>query len=85
VGFDSDISVSENERLFQEQCAFCSMHPQITAELAMRGVILTTKNHMPPDRKFNKKIATKTKNTSQTMSRAKKELKRTELKTLHKE
>lgn len=85
VGFDSDISDSENEHLFQEQCAFCSMHPQITAELAMRGVILTTKKHMPPDRKFNKKIATKTKNSTQTTSKAKKELKRIGLKTLHKE
>lgn len=85
VGFDSDISESENEHLFQEQCAFCSMHPQITAELAMRGVILTAKKHLPPDRKFNKKIVTKTRNSSQSMSRAKKELKRTELKALHKE
>ena len=85
VGFDSEISETENEKLFQEQCAFCTMHPQITAELAMRGVLLQTKKHMPPDRKFNKKIVTKTKSNAQTMSRAKKELKRRELKTLHKE
>ena len=56
-----------------------------SAELAMRGVILHTKKHMPPDKKFNKKIQTKTKSDNQTMSRAKKELKRTELKTMHKE
>lgn len=85
VGFDSEISDRENEKLFQEQCAFCTMHPQITAELAMRGVLLQTKKHMPPDRKFNKKIVTKAKSNTQTMSRAKKELKRRELKTLHKE
>lgn len=85
VGFDSEISESENERLFQEQCAFCSMHPQITAELAMRGVLLQTKNHMLPNKKFNKKIVTKINNSSQTMSRAKKELKKKELKKLHKE
>lgn len=85
VGFDSDISETENERLFQQQCAFCSMHPQITAELAMRGVVLHTKKHRAPDRKFNKKIQTKSKNGSQTTSRAKKELKRTELKTMRKE
>ncbi len=85
IGFDSDISEAENERLFQQQCAFCSMHPQITAELAMRGVILHTKKHMPPDKKFNKKIQTKTKSDSQTTSRAKKDLKRTEPKTMHKE
>lgn len=85
VGFDSNISEAESERLFQQQCAFCSMHPQITAELAMRGVILHTKKHMPPDKKFNKKIQTMLKSDNQTTSRAKKELKRTELKTMHKE
>ncbi len=85
IGFDSTVSETENEKLFQQQCAFCSMHPQITAELALRGVILHTKKHMPPDRKFNKKIQTKTKSDSQTTSRAKKDLKRTELKTMHKE
>lgn len=85
IGFDADLSEAENERLFEKQCAFCSMHPQITAELALRGVMLHTKKHMPPDRKFNKKIQTKTKSDSQTMSRAKKELKRTELKAMHKE
>lgn len=85
VGFDTEISDTEDERLYQQQCAFCSMHPKITAELAMRGVILHTKNHMLPDKKFNKKIQTKTKNNNQTTGRAKKELKRTELKTMHKE
>ena len=85
IGFDSQISDSENERLFEEQCAFCGMHPQITAELAMRGVILHTKNHMSPDRKFNKKIQTRQKESSQGMSRAKKELKRQGLKTMRKE
>jgi len=85
IGFDSDISEAEDERLFQQQCAFCSMHPKITAELAMRGVILHTKKHMAPDKKFNKKIQTKTKNSSQSNSRAKKELKRTELKTMYRE
>ncbi|MCM1134760.1 MAG: hypothetical protein NC400_04210 [Clostridium sp.] len=85
IGFDTDISEAEDERLYQQQCAFCSMHPQITAELAMRGVILRTKKHMPPDKRFNKKLQTKSKKDSQTTSRAKKELKRTELKTMHKE
>lgn len=85
VGFDSNITEAEDEKLFQQQCAFCGMHPKITAELAMRGVILHTKKHMPPDKKFNKKIQTKTKNSSQSGNRAKKELKRTELKTMYKE
>lgn len=85
VGFDSDISEAEGERLFSQQCAFCGMHPQITAELAMRGVILHTKKHMPPDKKFNKKIQMKIKSDSRTGVRAKKESRRTELKTMHKE
>lgn len=85
IGFDSDISAEEDEKLFQQQCAFCSMHPKITAELAMRGVILHTKKHMEPDKRFNKKIQTKNGNSSQTNSRAKKEMKRTELKKMYKE
>lgn len=80
IGFDDQISGEEDEKLFQQQCAFCSLHPQITAELAMRGVILHTKKHMPPDKKFNKKIQTKEKSGNQTISRAKKELRRTEKK-----
>jgi len=85
VGFDSEISEEENEKLYREQCAFCSLHPQITKELEMRGIILRSKKHLPPDRKFNKKLVTKSKNIAQGMSRAKKELKKQELKTLHKE
>lgn len=85
VGFDSEISEEENEKLYREQCAFCSLHPQITKELEMRGIILRSKKHLPPDRKFNKKLVTKSKNIAQSTSRAKKELKKQELKTLHKE
>lgn len=85
IGFDDHITGEEDERLFQQQCAFCSLHPQITKELEMRGVILHTKKHMPPDKKFNKKIQTKVKSDTQTQSRAKKELKRTEKKVMRKE
>ncbi len=85
IGFDSNISAAEDERLFQQQCAFCSLHPQITKELEMRGVVLHTKKHMAPDKKFNKKLQTRSKTDQQTTSRAKKNLKQTELKTLHKE
>ena len=78
VGFDSEISEEENEKLYREQCAFCSLHPQITKELEMRGIILRSKKHLPPDRKFNKKLVTKSKNIAQSTSRAKKELKKQE-------
>lgn len=84
IGFDDEITASEDDRLFEQQCAFCSMHPQITAELAMRGVILTTKKHMPPDRKYNKKIQTK-KGQETSVSRAKKELKKTQPKAMMRE
>lgn len=85
IGFDSDLSDADDERLLQQQCAFCSMHPKITSELAMRGVILHTKKHMAPNKKFNKKIQTKNKTEGMSTSRAKKELKRTGLKTMHRE
>ena len=85
IGFDDQITAADNERLYQQQCAFCSMHPQITKELEMRGVILKAKKHLPPDRKYNKKIKTKTKSGTNKTSRAKEELKRAGLKTMHKE
>lgn len=85
IGFDSDISEAEDERLYQQQCAFCSLHPQITAELAMRGVILHTRKHLAPNKKFNKKIQTRTRDSaSSAASRIRKELKRQGLKTMHK-
>ncbi|MBQ3005737.1 MAG: hypothetical protein IJD88_07365 [Clostridia bacterium] len=83
IGFDEEISEAEDEALFQRQCAFCRMHPEITKQLAARGVILKTKKHNPPDKKFNKKMNVKNKNGS-TTSRAKKELKRKGLKTMKK-
>lgn len=85
VGFDSDISDAENEKLYQQQCAFCSLHPQLTAELEMRGVILKTRKHNPPDKKFNKKIKVKTKKDEQSSGRSRKSLRRQELRTMYKE
>lgn len=85
IGFDESVTAEEDEALFQQQCAFCSLHPQITEELKMRGVILETRKHLPPDKRYNKKIKTKTKVASSSSSRAKKELKRSEPKVMHKE
>ena len=84
IGFDSQISDKEDDALYQKQCAFCSMHPQITAELEMRGVILHTKKHLPPDRKYNKKIKTKNTTNNNSQSKAKKELKRKEKSVMYK-
>ena len=85
IGFDDEISAEEDEKLFQKQCAFCQMHPEITAELALRGVILQTKKHMPPDKRFNKKIRTRSGTQEHSGSRAKKQQKHQEIKKLRKE
>lgn len=58
IGFDTNITPEEDETLFQEQCAFCRMHPQIVEELALRGILLQEKKHLPADKKYNKKIQT---------------------------
>lgn len=85
IGFDEGLTAAEDEDLFQQQCAFCSLHPQITAELKMRGVILTTRKHLPPDRKYNKKVRTVSRQTQQTtVGKARKELKRAEKKVMYK-
>lgn len=73
IGFDEVLSPEEDEALFQEQCAFCAMHPKITRELELRGVMLTEKKHLPPDRQYNKKLAA---DTSASGSRAKRQEKR---------
>ena len=85
IGFDETVTAEEDESLFQQQCAFCSLHPQITEELKMRGVILETRKHLPPDKRYNKKIKTKAKVANSSSSRAKKELKRSEPKAMHRE
>ena len=85
IGFDSDISDAESEKLYQQQCAFCSLHPQLTAELEMRGVILTTRKHNPPDKKFNKKIKVKSKKNERQSSRTGRAQQRQELRTMYKE
>ncbi|GEM_PF-472770 len=83
IGFDTAVSEAEDERLFQQQCAFCSMHPQIVKELSMRGVELQAKKHMPPDKKFNKKIKTRAKSESESRSRSRKELKQQDKKVMY--
>lgn len=56
IGVTDTISAQEDDMLYEQQCAFCALHPKITAELAMRGVLLTTKEHKAPDKRFNKKV-----------------------------
>ena len=85
IGFDEDITEAESEKLYQQQCAFCSLHPQLTKELEMRGVILHTRKHNPPDKKFNKKIKTRVRTENTAADRRKKELKRQGLRMMHKE
>ncbi len=82
IGFDEEITAEEDERLYEQQCAFCSLHPQITQELALRGVMLTIKKHLAPDKKYNKKIKVA---ATSSESRAKREMKRAAPKVLHRE
>lgn len=85
IGFNEDLTVEEDEELFQQQCAFCTLHPQITKELQMRGVILQTVKHLKEDKKYNKKIKVREKDETLSVSRAKKDLKRRELKSMKRE
>lgn len=82
IGFDETITAEEDEQLYEQQCAFCSMHPQITQELALRGVMLTTKKHLAPDRKYNKKIKV---TATGSESRAKREMKHAAPKVMYRE
>ena len=82
IGFDETITAEEDEQLYEQQCAFCSMHPQITQELALRGVMLTTKKHLTPDRKYNKKIKVAATGSE---SRAKREMKHAAPKVMYRE
>ncbi len=58
IGFDTELTPEQNDMLFEEQCAFCRMHPQIVKELELRGVLLQEKKYLPADKKYNKKIQT---------------------------
>lgn len=82
IGFDETITAEEDEQLYEQQCAFCSMHPQITQELALRGVMLTTKKHLAPDRKYNKKIKV---TATGSESKAKREMKHAVPKVMYRE
>lgn len=59
IGFDENISADEDERLFQKQVSFCSLHPAINKELHEKGIYLSNIVMNPADKKYNKKIAVK--------------------------
>lgn len=56
IGSSEDISEEENEKLYDEQCAFCRQHPNIIKELETRGIVFNKLVHHTPDRKYNRKI-----------------------------
>ena len=83
VGFDTEMTESEEDELFEQQCAFCKIHPQITEELKKRGVILETRKHNPPDRRFNTKL--KVRRSASDRSSAGRKQRETGLKAMRKE
>lgn len=59
LGFDENISADEDEKLFQKQVSFCSLHPKITEELEEKGIKISNTRIKEADKKYNKKIAVK--------------------------
>ena len=59
IGFDEELNEKESDRLYEEQCNFCSMYPELINELKTRGIIFEKVNYNEPDRKYNTKIKLK--------------------------
>lgn len=59
IGFDEEITEKESDRLYEEQCNFCSMFPELVEELRIRGIALEKIKYNEPDKKFNSKIKVK--------------------------
>jgi hypothetical protein len=59
IGFDENIDKDEDEKLYQKQVSFCSLHPKITEELAEKGIVISNTRVNEADKKYNKKIAIK--------------------------
>lgn len=59
IGFDEELNEKESDRLYEEQCNFCSMYPELINELRTRGIIFEKVNYNEPDRKYNTKIKLK--------------------------
>jgi hypothetical protein len=59
IGFDEEITERESDRLYEEQCNFCSMFPELVEELRIRGVILNEVRYNEANKKYNSKIKIK--------------------------
>ena len=59
IGFDEEMSEKESDKLYEEQCNFCSMFPELVEELRVRGVIFKEVRYNEPDKKHNTKIKVK--------------------------
>ncbi len=59
IGFDEEITERESDRLYAEQCNFCSMHPELVDELRTRGIIFEERKYNKPDKRYNSKIKVK--------------------------
>jgi len=59
IGFDEEMSERESDDLYEEQCNFCSMFPELVQELRVRGVIFKEVKYNEADKKHNTKIKVK--------------------------
>ena len=59
IGFDEEITERESDRLYEEQCNFCSMFPELVEELRIRGDILNEVRYNEANKKYNSKIKIK--------------------------
>ena len=59
IGFDEEMTERESDDLYEEQCNFCSMFPELVEELRVRGVIFKEVKYNEADKKHNTKIKVK--------------------------
>ena len=73
IGFDEEMTERESDDLYEEQCNFCSMFPELLEELRVRGVIFKEVRYNEADKKHNTKIKVKINSENRVNKRKSKE------------
>ena len=73
IGFDEEMTERESDDLYEEQCNFCSMFPELVEELRVRGVIFKEVRYNEADKKHNTKIKVKINSENRVNKRKSKE------------
>ena len=73
IGFDEEMTERESDELYEEQCNFCSMFPELVQELRVRGVIFKEVKYNEADKKHNTKIKVKINSENRVNKRKSKE------------